>query len=149
MRVSQFLGDRSRTRMPSASVRVFDAVAPIPASPAPRWWNHPVVVMTAAMVCAVPLFSNAYLSPLWGLLAVVVGAAVTGAATASRERWWPASRTQALEEARWVAAQCGYRLEVEGDRVGWVDAGGVKAAALDHYDGSWRLALYDAPFPKR
>lgn len=146
MSSKQHLHDHRRAGTPPAPVRVFDDVADTPRTPAPRWWNHPVAIMSVAMISAITVFACPYLPPLSGLVLAVTGVAMASGAEVNRT-WWSTSRVRAAEEAVWVADQCGYALEAAGGELHWNGGGRQKVALLDHHGGGWRLSLYDAGSP--
>lgn len=146
MSVKQSLNNYARSRTDSPSVRVFADVAGTPRTPAPGWWNHPVLIMFASVISAALFFTSPGLPALSGLLAAVSGVALASLAEINRGRW-SASRARAVEESVWIADQCGYQVEAVGLALQWRNADRSMAARLDHRGGWWHLFLLDTDAP--
>ena len=143
MSVKQSLNNYGRSRTSSPSVRVFADVAGTPRTPAPGWWNHPVTIMFASVICAALVFATPALPALSGLLVAVSGVALASLSEMNRGRW-SVSRAHAVEESVWLADQCGYQVEAVGEALQWRNAGRSMVARFDHRGGGWRLLLLDA-----
>ena len=146
MSLKQSLYHYGRSRTDSTSARVFADVAGTPGTPAPGWWNHPVAIMFASVICAALFFTSPGLPALSGLLAAVSGVALASLAELNRGRW-SASRARAVEESVWVAHQSGYQVETVGESLQWSNAGRRMAARLEHRGGGWHLFLLDVDAP--
>lgn len=146
MSSKQYLNAHDHTLTASAPIRVFDAVAATPWTPAPRWWNRPMTVTVFTTVCAPVLTVVPVLPPLTGFLFALLGFALAVGFVLSRG-WWAKSRERAATEAAWVARESGYELSGTADALRWTDAGQVKTALLEEHRGEWRLSLHDALAP--
>lgn len=146
MSVKQSLNNYGRSRTTSAPFRVFADVAATPRTPAPGWWNHPVTIMFASVLCAALFFTSPALPALSGLLVAVSGVALASLAELNRGRW-SASRARAVEESVWIADQCGHQVETAGGAVQWRNDDRTMAARLDHRGGGWHLVLLDVDAP--
>lgn len=144
MRPKQFSIHATQAPVPD---RVFPEVAHTPGAPAPRWWNHPVTVMYAAVLAAAGCFAGSGLPAVVGVLVAMAGIGLAATAELHRRRW-SADRARALGEAVWAAAQSGYRVEVFGEELHWTDgAGQRRGAALEHRAGGWHLVLHGTGAP--
>ncbi|MEX5237641.1 hypothetical protein [Kocuria arenosa] len=146
MSVKQSLNNYGRHQASSSSVRVFAEVAGTPGTPAPGWWNHPVAIMFAAVICAALVFTSPGLPALSGLLVVVSGVALASLAELNCGRW-SVSRARAIEESVWIADQCGYQVEAVGEALQWRNAERSMVARLDHRGRGWDLFLLDVDAP--
>lgn len=138
--VKQSLIDYGRSGTDSPSVRVFPDVAGTPGTPAPGWWNHPVAIMFAAVICAAVFFTSPGLPALSGLLAAVSGVALAALGELNRGRW-STSRAQAVEESVWIADQCGYQVESVGEVLQWRNPNCTALEAADEQPHDSRAAV--------
>jgi len=125
----------------SVSARVFPSVARTPQGPAPRWWNHPVAVMYATVLCAAAVFAAPVAAS--GVLAVLVVVAGVGLATAAeinRQRW-STSRRHAEQEAAWVATQSGYQVGTDEAGLRWLAGEHWRPVTVDQHGGWWHARL--------
>ncbi|WP_298045676.1 hypothetical protein [uncultured Citricoccus sp.] len=141
MKVNQSPVDSPREWADSVSARVFPAVARAPQGLAPRWWNHPVAVMYATVLCAAAVFAAPVTaSGVLAVLVVVGGVGLATAAEINRQRW-STSRCHAEQEAAWVAAQSGYQVAADEAGLRWLAGEQWRPVTVDHHRGWWHACL--------
>lgn len=141
VKVNQSPVDSPREWADSVSARVFPAVARAPQGPAPRWWNHPVAVMYATVLCAAAVFAAPVTaSGVLAVLVVVGGVGLATAAEINRQRW-STSRCHAEQEAAWVAAQSGYQVAADEAGLRWLAGEQWRPVTVDHHGGWWHACL--------
>ncbi|MHC5557394.1 hypothetical protein [Kocuria sp. U4B] len=132
------------------TVRVFPAIAPTPALPALRWWNHPLILLPATVILTVNLTHLPALPTATTPILLALSATLTTLGTCSYFAW-DDSHHAAATEAAWITAQSGYHLHTHHDgHLTWTTPGTPpqtppQAATLTPTPTGWTLTLTHHP----